>query len=319
MSHRISNVAGVAEFDVHPTPYGRPAVSLLAAQLRAAKGGDPLAPVTVIVPSNYAAVSTRRALAAQPRGLANVSFLTLHRLAERLGTTPLAAAGRRPVSAPVLAQAIRAILAEDPGVFAPVAEHPATELALVTTTRELAGLTEPALDALAACSPRAGDVVRIARRVRAELSPSWHDEHDLLEAATVTVAAGKTVGPVIVHLGQDLSPAGAAFLTALAEQQAVGVNIGLTGDADADRHVLEAHGHLGIAIEAPVVPRPCATRIVSVSDPDEEVRSAVRLVTRWMHEGVALGRVALLYGTADPYARLLHEHLTAAGLVHSRT
>ena len=45
-------------FDVHTTAYGRPAVELLAAQVRAAKGGDPLAPVTVIVPSNYAAVST---------------------------------------------------------------------------------------------------------------------------------------------------------------------------------------------------------------------------------------------------------------------
>ena len=76
-----------------------------------------------------------------------MTFLTLFRLAERLGAASLAAAGRRPVSTPVLAQAVRAVLAADPGVFAPVADHPATELALVAATRELAGLS----DACAGC------------------------------------------------------------------------------------------------------------------------------------------------------------------------
>ncbi|MDQ3643758.1 MAG: PD-(D/E)XK nuclease family protein, partial [Actinomycetota bacterium] len=267
--------------------------------------------------SNYAAVSTRRALAAQPRGIANVSFLTLYRLAERLGASSLAAVGRRPVSPPVFAQAVRAVLAEDPGVFAPVADHPGTELALVAASRELSGLTSTALEAVAARSPRAGDVVRIARRVRAELAGSWHDEHDLIHAATAAVAAGKTVGPVVVHLLQDLSPAGAEFLRTLSDHGPVRVNVGLTGDPDADRHVLEAHGRAGIAINATDLVRPGAAAVVSVSDPDEEVRAAVRLVMGWLREGVPLGRVALLYGTADPYARLLHEQLSAAGLEHN--
>ena len=43
------------------------------------------------------AVAARRALAARPGGIANVTFVTLHRLAERLGAAVLAAAGRRPV------------------------------------------------------------------------------------------------------------------------------------------------------------------------------------------------------------------------------
>jgi ATP-dependent helicase/nuclease subunit B len=307
----------VADFDVHTTAYGRPAVDLLGAQVKAAKGGDPLAPVTVIVPSNYAAVSTRRALAAQPRGVANVSFLTLHRLAERVGASSLAAVGRRPLSPPVLAQAVRAVLADDPGVFAPVAEHPGTELALVAASRELSGLTPAALEAVAARSPRAADVVRIARRVRAELAPSWHDEHDLIHAATAAVAAGKTVGPLVVHLLQELSPAGAEFLRTLSDHGSVQMNVGLTGDPDADRQVLDAHSRAGITIEATDLERPCAAAVVSVSDPDEEVRAAVRLVMGWLREGVPLGRVALFYGTADPYARLLHEQLSAAGLVHN--
>lgn len=201
----------MAQFEVRATSCGRPSVELLSAQVKTAKAGDPLAPVTVIVPSNYAAVSIRRALAAQPGGISSVSFLTLGRLAERLGAATLARAGRRPVSAPILTQAVRAVLASDPGVFLPVAEHPATELALVSVTRELAGLTESALDAVAACSPRAGDVVRIARRVLADLAPSWYDQHDLLRAAAAIVRSGATIGPVVVHLLQDLSPAARRF------------------------------------------------------------------------------------------------------------
>jgi hypothetical protein len=45
-------------FEVHTTAYGRPAVELVGAQVEGAKGGDRLAAVTVLVPSNYAAVST---------------------------------------------------------------------------------------------------------------------------------------------------------------------------------------------------------------------------------------------------------------------
>jgi hypothetical protein len=304
-------------FVVHTTAYGRGAVDLLAAQVQKAKGGDPLAPVTVIVPSNYAAVSTRRALAGRPGGVANVTFLTLFRLAERLGAASLAAAGRRPVSTPVLSQAVRSALATGPGVFAPVADHPATELALVASTRELAGLTDAASDRVAACSPRAADVVKVARQVRADLQSAWYDEHDLVHAATAAVQSGAGVGPVVVHLLQDLSPAGAQLLAALAERQALTINVGLTGEADADQHVLAAHARAGIAVEAGGFQQPTASEIISVSDPDEEVREAVRQVTDWARDGVRLGRIALLYGTPEPYARLLHEQLEAAGVPHN--
>jgi hypothetical protein len=304
-------------FLVHTTPYGPPATDLLATQVQTAKDGDRLAPVTVIVPSNYAAVATRRALAGRPGGAANVTFLTLFRLAERLGAASLAAQGGRPVSTPVLAEAVRAVLAADPGVFEPVRDHPATELALVASTRELAGLSDPALDAVAACSARAADVVRVARKVRTDLSPAWHDEHDLVRAATAVVQEGASVGPVIVHLLQDLSPAGAKLLQALAQRQQVVVNVGITGNASADQHVLTAHARAGITVDAGHTEQPLATAIVSVSDPDEEVREAVRQVTDWARDGVRLGRIALLYGAPEPYARLLHEQLEAADISHN--
>lgn len=148
--------------EVARVPYGDPAVVLLAERVRAAKAGDPLTPVTVVVPSNYAAVATRRELARRG-GVVGTSFLTLYRLAERIGGPALAAAGRRPVSAPVVLQAIRAALVEAPGVLGPVAGHPATELALAAAQRELGGVSADGLDAVATQSPRAADIVRIVR------------------------------------------------------------------------------------------------------------------------------------------------------------
>ena len=74
--------------DVVRVAYGEPAVQLLADRVRVAKAGDPLAPVTVVVPSNYAAVAIRRELARRG-GTIGSHFLTLYRVAERLGMSGL--------------------------------------------------------------------------------------------------------------------------------------------------------------------------------------------------------------------------------------
>ena len=155
--------------------YGPAASRALFDAVVAAKGGDPLAPVTVVVPTNYVGVAARRLLAGgtlgrvtdRGDGVAGVTFLTAYRLAELLGAPRLAGMHRRPVSTPVLAAAVRSVLAEAPGMFAPVADHPATEEALVDAYRELSAVDDAPLDALARTGRRAGDVVRITRRARA--------------------------------------------------------------------------------------------------------------------------------------------------------
>ena len=48
-----------------------------------------------------------------------------------------------------------------------------------------------------------------------------------------------------------------------------------------------------------------ADRVISVSDADDEVRHALRLVVDAARRGVPLGRIAVLYGNRDPYARLI--------------
>src|SRR6476646_3873749 len=93
--------------------------------------------------------------------IAAVTFLTVYRIAEMLGAPRLAAAGRRPVSTPVLGAAVRGVLAREPGMFAAVAQHPATEQALVDASRELSQCDDAALDRLARASTRASDVVRV--------------------------------------------------------------------------------------------------------------------------------------------------------------
>ena len=59
-------------------------------------------------------------------------------------------------------------------------------------------------------------------------------------------------------------------------------------------------------------------RVLHATDADDEVRAVVREVTRALHT-TAGHRVAVFYSSADPYARLLHEHLAAADVtVHGR-
>ena len=50
------------------------------------------------------------------------------------------------------------------------------------------------------------------------------------------------------------------------------------------------------------------------SDADDEVRAAVRAVIDAVRRGTSLDRIAILHASPEPYARLAHEHLAAAGI-----
>ncbi len=318
--------------------YGRPAAEALRRELSAAKSSDPLAPVSVVVPTNHVGVAARRLLASgalgpicdRGTGVAAVSFLTVYRLGELLGAARLAGEGRRPVSTPVIGAALRAALADRPGIFAPVASHPATETALVAAYRELRDLSAPALSALAAQSRRAGDVVRLHRTVREALRTAWYDEEDLLDAA-IEVLGDEARGPaglgrVVVHLPERLSRHGAALLRAVAEFGTLVVLAGTCGDERADTEVVRSVRRLGGTPGSPetaarpvAVVGPSRTRIVTVSDADEEVRAGLRSIVGEVRAGTPLDRTALLFADPEPYARIAHEQLRAAGLALNGT
>ena len=110
---------------VETTAYGRAASEALAAAVARAKDLGPLAPVTVIVPSNFVGLSARRLLGSgvldvgSESGIANVSFVTPFRLAELVAADLLL--DTAPITNPVLGAAVRQVLADDPDIYRPVA------------------------------------------------------------------------------------------------------------------------------------------------------------------------------------------------------
>ena len=146
---------------VETTPYGADARRALAAEIARLKGGDPLRPVSVVV-VNPIGIAARRALG-HAGGIAAVTFLTPYRLAELLGAAAVIASGRRPLSTPVLAGAVRAVLADERGTSAgsPPTRPPTLARA---PHRTLSEVDPTGLERLAATSPRTADVVRVRRR-----------------------------------------------------------------------------------------------------------------------------------------------------------
>ena len=71
------------------------------------KGDDPLAPVTVVGPSNYANLSLRHDFARA--GFVNVRFMVFSRLAEFLGAPRMASEGRAPLTRVIENAAVRSV------------------------------------------------------------------------------------------------------------------------------------------------------------------------------------------------------------------
>lgn len=298
------------------TTDGRAALDDLRRVVVGAKGSDPLAPVTVVVPTNAAGVLARRALG-RAGGIAAVQFLTAYRLAELLGGPALAAAGRRPVSTPVVSAAVQRVLVESPGRFAPVHEHETTVAAALRGYRELRGLDPGVLRGLGIHgTPLAAELVRVHDQVRRRLVTDWYDEADLLDAAGTAIehGAGSALGTVVLHLPIRLSAPAGRLVRRLAATTPVHVVLATSGDPVADRAAARLAGELGVTLPPAAPFATVPVELVSMSDADEEVRDAVRQVTDAARRGIPLERVALLWTTAVPYQRLVGEQLAAAGI-----
>ncbi|TKJ28389.1 PD-(D/E)XK nuclease family protein [Blastococcus sp. CCUG 61487] len=298
--------------------YGREALEELRDVVREAKQGDPLAPVTVLVPSNIAGIVARRFLARGlgdgHHGVAALYPTTIARLAEQLAAPSLH--DRRPATGPVVAAAWRSALEKDAGIFHSVKDHPATVQALVRAGRELRDMDAAALDALGAVQPLGGDLVRLHRSVVAELSAGWYDQTDLLHVAAEICRRhpekAAEIGTVVLYLPQSLTQAESAFVAALGADSTVHV-VGLTGQPKADAAVHRSLSRIGASAPAAPTRPPTATRVLTASDADDEVRCVVREVVEALTRHPA-HRVVVLYSAQNPYARLLHEHLGAAGI-----
>ncbi|MCH8949563.1 MAG: exodeoxyribonuclease V subunit gamma, partial [Chloroflexi bacterium] len=198
------------------------------------------------------------------------------------------------------------------------------ERSLAVTLRELRAAPADALDEIAGNSDRAASVVRLFRHMR-ESTADYYDEEDLAEAAAGAVRAGspalRDVGHVILYLPRRLSPGERGLVEALAGEGGLTALVGLTGDAGADeparRLVTRLERACGAAEEPPETEPAAATRIVAVTDAEEEVRSALRIVMERLAAGTPLHRMAVLYPTTQPYALLAHEQFGSAGVPHN--
>jgi ATP-dependent helicase/nuclease subunit B len=298
---------------VETTTYGAAALTKLGEVVAALKGDDPMTSVTILAPNNIAGIVARRHLAKGGLGMpgvAGIEVSTLPRLAERLAAHTLSP--RRPATSPVVAAGWRRALTASPGVFAEVANHPATVRALSAAHRELRDLTDTALASIATTTEISPDLVRLHRQVAGQLTEDWYDATDLLKAASAHVGEAGFGTPVIIYLPQALTQAEAAFARALGQTSEVVVVAGLTGAERADsaiRRSLERMG--GEAGPKPLIAT--AGRVLNASDSDDEIRCVVRDLVETLKSTPA-SRVAILYASPAPYSRLLHEHLTSAGV-----
>ena len=330
MSQGVGNLRGVVETRLILVQHGPAARQALWEVVDAVKHGDPLAPVTVAVPSPHAGLALRRGFAGGGRagfagggraGFANVRFMALARIAELLGAPALAASGRRPLTGPLRSHAVRTALGSVPGPLSRVRHHPATARAVERSVLDLRRAGPEARARVAGRSGRAAAMVALADRY-AELTAPYFDDDDLLAAAAAAVDSGiaalADVGTVAVHLPLDLSPAEQRLVGALARAGRAAAIIGITGDPRADRAAHDMAARLEPYLGAPDARQdaglPIASRVVHAPDPDDEVRAVVRSIGALAAHS-PLHRVAVLYRLQEPYARLLRSNLDTAGIV----
>ena len=154
------------------------------------------------------------------------------------------------------------------------------------------------------------------------------------------------LGRTVLHLPQRLSAVQIRFVRALAAASNLAVHLGVTGNPEADRPARELYAALSSTAtaveseaaasdepddsdETPVsdtvslaseflasagIDEATADRVISVTDPDDEVRTVVRSVLEDLDAGIPASDIAILIGARDPYARSLAEQLDVAGI-----
>jgi ATP-dependent helicase/nuclease subunit B len=303
---------------VDVVPYGRPASQALADAIQRAKAAGPLAPVTVIVPSNFTGLTGRRLLGAGivgAGGVANVGFLTPLRVAELLAADLLL--DRRPLTNPVLGAAVRLALADDPGPFAQVADHHATVAALSSLYAELSNVAPATLTRIEQHGGAARTAVRFRRAIGAHLG-AFHEEADVARAAAQRADLATMLAPfgaVIWYLPAPLTAPMALLLAAVAGTAPFTAIVGVTGDDQADDAVWATCAQVGVERPAtePATP-PTGDAIVSVTDADEEVRAVVRRIAALAEQGVPLDRIGVFHPAPNPYVATLEQELAAASI-----
>jgi ATP-dependent helicase/nuclease subunit B len=306
--------------EIETVAFGAEAVDALRRVIARGKASDALVAVTVIAPSTYAGLSLRRLLGRD--GLVNVGFMPLARLAELAGAPALAQRGLRPLTPAIRAEAVRAALASAPGFFAGVRDHPATQRSLDATFRELREWGDGAVAKMAVGNGRQQSVAVLFRKFR-ELTEEYYDPTDLAESAAASVRAGEAglrdIGHVVLFLPRRLNVAQSELIFELAKRGHASVLLGVANDRQADGETALIARRLESDVVLPATwtrLEPGRTRVVTVTDSDEEIRTIIRMIVEAVARGTPLHRMGVAYRAQEPYATLIHERLLAARIPH---
>ncbi len=304
-------------------PPGPAATAWLRERIRSVQGDDPLAAVTVVVPTHHAGLHLRHGLAAT--GYAGVRFTVLSRLAEMLGARRLGDSDQAPLTAPVRGALIRSALRSSGGPLATSAAHAGLVDLVAALAAELRNRRDPDADVAhirATGTPTARAALDAVDAYRVGLADERrYDDVDLLSAAAAAVSAGEAasilrdVGTTIVLLPDHVDLPTAGLLRALAGRVPVEVAVPDVDDAIAGLDLLG----LGSVPAAITVHAPPPTSVTIAVDAVEEVRSAVRDALGALERDtpVPLHRQAIVYRDRAAYGALLRDTLTLAGLPYS--
>jgi len=297
------------------TRFGGPALAALREMLAHVRDGDPMTAVDVAVPSAFAGITVRRRFA-NP-GLVGVRFAPLPRLIADRALPVLAAAGVQPLTSADRRAVTRGVLASSGSGLADSARRSARTVDVVAGV--FAELDESAAGAAAIRTLATGG------RWPAELAVLYRRYRDVIataagpEQVAEAALASTRDTPLIIYLPPRLTRIELRFCEGMAARGQLHAVVAVTGE-QADRDALairDALDPVPPTATPPYPPRPRAqTR--ALPDAEEEARYAVRRIFAQLEErpGTCLDRIAIAYRAPVPYARLIAEQLSAAGVPH---
>ncbi len=267
-------------------PQQKRPIDRLGDAIAEAQSSDPFAPVTVIVPSPYARVQLRRAIG-EERGLCNVAFRTWGELIGDLGR----AAGGPGLKVPnrrLVDETIRSVLRSDRSPFESLARSPMARAQLMRLFNDLWRGGEGLRAAVAGASAMARSLVDVLAAVESHLADrGFTDPGRLLELAARA--------PVEASMGMVVRWFPAPVRTR-------------------DQAVIDRLVTAGVALSTIEDDGGAVSRLIACPDPDAEARIVTRRVLASVLEGVPLWRQAIVHPPSPRYARLVHQHLAAAGV-----
>ena len=298
---------------------GRQSPERLRDAVDSLKRDDPLAPVTVVGPSNYANLSLRLDFART--GFVNVRFIVFSRLAEFLGAPRMAREGRTPLTRVIENAAVRAVAANATGPLGELRDHPSTLHSLKQSFRELRGIPSSSLDGLARSSDLQSETVRLYRQFRSDTS-GFYDDENLARAAAQSVGDQPSsgfddLGAIVFYAPRDLTPGQLALVEALSRRERCVVMLDLADDPVADGPIDKMADQLEPTLGTPQTDtdhvQDSHTHLVVAPDPNQEIRWVIRDAIRKARGGTPFSRMAVLYRKPD-YGKIIAEEMELAGV-----